>query len=244
MAASPRAARLRAAAHRITHVRPGWPLAAAAVASGLLVACGSPGSGTSAPAASPSSPQTQPATSQAQPATSQAQPATSQAQPATTSAPAGGTGLAACRSASLRITVDDQQASGAAGSTYYPLDFTNTSSAPCQMYGYPGVSFVTAGAGAGQQIGAAASRNPSFAKVNVRLTPGATAHAWLQVAVAANYPASSCHPVAAHWLRIYPPGETIAGYLGHTFNACSSSSTPVLSVLPVRAGQGQADVTP
>jgi Protein of unknown function (DUF4232) len=162
--------------------------------------------------------------------------------PPSASGPAGG--LAACRSASLTITVNDSQADGAAGSTYYPLDFTNTSSAPCEMYGYPGVSFVTAGSGAGQQIGAAASRSPAFPKVNVRLAPGATAHAWLRVVVAANYPASSCHPVTAHWLRIFPPGETAAGYLGHTFDACSSASTPVLTILPVRAGQGLAGSTP
>ena len=50
--------------------------------------------------------------------------------------------------------------------------------------------------------------------------------------------------MTAHWLRIFPPGETAAGYLGHTFDACSSSSTPVLTILPVRAGQGLAGSTP
>lgn len=140
--------------------------------------------------------------------------------------------------------MDDKQASGAAGSVYVPLDFTNTSSSACAMYGYPGVSFVTAASGAGQQIGAAARRSPAFAKVSVQLAPGATAHAWLQVAVAGNYPASSCHPVTARWLRIYPPGETVAGYLGHTFDTCSSASAPVLTVLPVRAGQGLAGSAP
>ena len=96
------------------------------------------------------------------------------------------------------MTVDDSQASGAAGSTYYPLDFTNKSGTACQLYGYPGVSFVTAGAGAGQQVGVAARRSQAFTKVTVRLAPGGTAHAWLQVTVAANYPASSCGPVTVH----------------------------------------------
>jgi hypothetical protein len=50
--------------------------------------------------------------------------------------------------------------------------------------------------------------------------------------------------VTARWLRIYPPGETVAGYLGHTFDTCSSASAPVLTVLPVRAGQGLAGSAP
>ena len=62
--------------------------------------------------------------------------------------------------------------------------------------------------------------------------------------MAGNYPATSCHPVMAHWLRIYPPGETAAGYLGHAFDACSSASAPLLTVLPVRSGQGLADSVP
>jgi Protein of unknown function (DUF4232) len=153
-------------------------------------------------------------------------------------------GLATCQSASLTITVDDSQASSGAGSTYYPLDFTNTSATACQLYGYPGVSFVTAGTGAGQQVGQAAQRGDAFAKVTVRLAPGGTAHAWLKVAVAANYPASSCQPVTVHWLRIYPPGETAADYVAHTFSACSSSSAPLLAILPMRAGRGAQGTTP
>jgi hypothetical protein len=149
-----------------------------------------------------------------------------------------------CRTASLLITIDDSLAGGAAGSTYYPLNFTNTSAAPCALYGYPGVSFVAVPVGTGAQIGAAAKRSSSFGKVTVRLAPGGMAHAWLQVTVAGNYPASVCQPVTARWLRVYPPGETVAGYVGHAFNACSSTSTAVLTVLPVRAGHALAGVTP
>ena len=86
------------------------------------------------------------------------------------------------------------------------------------MYGFPGVSFVTAATGTGLQIGAAAQRSRAFAKVAVRLAPGGTAHAWLKVAVAGNYPATSCHPATAHWLRIYPPGETAAGRPARLFD--------------------------
>ena len=168
---------------------------------------------------------------------------TAAASPAGTGA-SGTAGLAGCQSASLQVTVNASQAGGAAGSTYYPVDFTNTSSSPCGLYGYPGMSFVTAGNSGGRQIGAAAQRNPGFGKVAVRLAADGVAHAWLQVAEAGNYPASACQPVTAHWLRVFAPGETQALYVNHVFDACSSASAPLLTVMPVRPGQGVQGTTP
>jgi hypothetical protein len=142
------------------------------------------------------------------------------------------------------MTIDLSQSGGAAGSTYYPLNFTNRSTTACEMYGYPGVSFVTAGSGSGKQIGAAAQRSTAFAKLAVRLGPGSSAHAWLKVTVAANYPAATCDPVTADWLKVYPPEETDAGYVSQTFSACGSAGAPLLTILPVRAGKGAVGVTP
>jgi hypothetical protein len=159
-------------------------------------------------------------------------------------AASGTAGLALCQPSSLQVTVNASQAGGAAGSTYLPVDFTNTSSSPCGLYGYPGMSFVTAGDGTGSQIGAAAQQNPSFGKVPVRLAAGAAAHAWLQVTEAGNYPSATCQPVRAHWLRVYAPGETRALYVSHAFDACSSNSAPLLTVMPVRSGQGIQGTTP
>jgi hypothetical protein len=113
-----------------------------------------------------------------------------------------------------------------------------------RLYGYPGMSFVTAGDSSGSQIGAAAQQNPSFGKVPVKLAAGGVAHAWLQVAEAGNYPAATCQPVTAHWLRAYAPGETQALYVSHAFDACSSDSAPLLTVMPVRSGQGVQGTTP
>ena len=161
----------------------------------------------------------------------------------TTSAPVSGA-LATCRSTSLRITVDVSQAGGAAGSTYYPVNFTNTSASACRMYGYPGMSFVTADANTGRQIGAAAQRDPQFGKQTVRLAAGGAAHACLQVADAGNYPASTCRPVTAHWLRVFAPGDTGAIYVNQSFPACTSASTSLLTVMPVRAGRGVQGTTP
>ena len=163
---------------------------------------------------------------------------------ATGPAASGTAGLALCQPSSLQVTVNASQAGGAAGSTYLPVDFTNTSSSPCGLYGYPGMSFVTAGDGTGSQIGAAAQQNPSFGKVPVRLAAGGAAHAWLQVTEAGNYPSATCQPVTAHWLRVYAPGETRALYVSHAFDACSSHSAPLLTVMPVRSGQGIQGTTP
>jgi len=162
----------------------------------------------------------------------------------TGSAASGTAGLALCQPSSLQVTVNTSQAGGAAGSTCLPVDFTNSSSSPCGLYGYPGMSFVTAGDGSGSQIGAAAQQNPSFGKVPVKLAAGAVAHAWLQVTEAGNYPAATCQPVTAHWLRVYAPGETQALYVSHAFDACSSDSAPLLTVMPVRSGQGIQGTTP
>jgi hypothetical protein len=160
------------------------------------------------------------------------------------SAASGTAGLAACQPASLRVAINANAAGGAAGSTYYPVNFTNTSGSACGMYGYPGVSLVTAGDNAGRQIGAAAQRNPAFGKQPVRLAAGGVAHAWLQVAEAGNYPPSACKPVTAHWLRVFAPGQTVARYVNHAFAACSSASAPLLTVMALRAGQGVQGTTP
>jgi hypothetical protein len=153
-------------------------------------------------------------------------------------------GLAACQSAGLKVTVDTAQAGGATGSVYYPVNFTNTSGAPCGLYGYPGMSLVTAAGTAGRQIGAAAQQNPAFGRMAVRLPAAGVAHAWLQVAQAGNYPAAACRPVTAHWLRVFPPGNTVASYVDVSFSACASASTPLLTVTPVRSGHGVRGVTP
>jgi hypothetical protein len=153
-------------------------------------------------------------------------------------------GLAVCHSASLHVTVNTAAAGAAAGSTYYPVDFTNTSGSACGMYGYPGVSFVTAGSGTGAQVGAAAQENPAFGKLAVRLAPGGVAHAWLQVSEAGNFPAHACKPQTVEWLKVFPPDQTVAVYVSHSFDACAAMGAPLLFVMPVRTGLGVRGVQP
>ena len=207
--------------------------AAALLCTGALAAaCGSTSSHSSA--GSPASPAASPAaaTPSSAPATSAAPAST--APPSTPSAPA-------CSPADLSAVVNTSPGGAAAGSTYYPLNFTNTSKNPCYLYGYPGVSFVTGPSGS--QIGEPASRNPAVAPSTVILPPGGTAHVTIQVVNALNYSKSDCQPVTAHWLKVFPPGQFSALYVKFSALTCSvklpAKLGSPLSVDVVKGGQGQ-----
>ena len=94
------------------------------------------------------------------------------------------------------MSLDTSVEAVAAGSSYLPLDFTNTAHSACRLTGYPDVAFISGVPG--HRIGGPATRDQGVAAHPVTLAPGATAHAWLAVSAAANYPAGQCHPVTAH----------------------------------------------
>ncbi len=118
---------------------------------------------------------------------------------------------------------------GTAGSTYYPLEFSNVGHRACTLSGFPGVSAVGNGGG---QIGPAASRNGAH-HGTVTLAPGATAHALLRVL---DWGALCSKEVVAQALRVFAPGERSAGVVPFSFGACAHRG--VLVVGPVRAGVG------
>lgn len=198
--------------------------AAAALASGvaLLAACGSktpPSAGgtvtkTVTSAASPSAPAS-----------------SSSPSPSVSSSPAGPPG---CATSQLAASLGP--GNGAAGSTIVPIEFKNTSGSTCSLYGYPGVSFVT-GPG-GSQIGNSAGEDNATPRQLVTLAAGSTAHALLQVAVAQNYPPSRCHLARAHWLKVFPPGQTAALYIKFSSDTCTAKSIRVLAVQTVLPGPG------
>ncbi len=204
----------------------------------LATACGSATPSAGGQASSP------PASPSAAPTTPSTPAATSP--PASPSAAAGPAGaVAGCPSAGLTVTVKVSQAGGAAGSIYYPLDFTNTSGHTCTLYGYPGVSFVS-GPG-GSQLGRPASRNPQAGPATITLAPGGVAHATVQVAEAGNYSPSACQPVTAHWLKIYPPNQTAPLYARFTTQACAAKlphGASQLSVFVMQPGPGKRGQAP
>jgi hypothetical protein len=125
---------------------------------------------------------------------------------------------------------------GAAGTIYYSLDFTNVSGSSCFVVGYPGVSLVSAGSNAGDQIGAAAKRDPVVTPKQIVLASGQTANAQFGVAEAGNFPASTCQPTTAHWLKVFPPDQTVAAYAPFTTQTCASTKTATLHIAALTAG--------
>ncbi len=149
-------------------------------------------------------------------------------------APARWPSVAACRAPGLLVTLNTVAAGVAAGSEYLPVDFTNGTWASCRLAGYPGVAFVT-GPG-GRRIGGLVTRYAGLRVRPVLLAPGETAHAWLLVAAASNYPRARCRPVAARWLRVRAPRQHGYDYVRHSFLACAHAS--ILTVQPVQLGRG------
>jgi hypothetical protein len=146
--------------------------------------------------------------------------------------PVAASGPAPCATSALHVSVSRSQGV-AAGSSYYPIVFTNVSTASCTLYGYPGVSFVT-GSG-GSQIGIPATENPAQLRKLITLAPGQAGHAELQVVDAQNYPPADCGIVTAHWLKVYPPNQTAPVYASFTAQACAKAR-PILTVETVQSG--------
>ena len=120
-------------------------------------------------------------------------------------APAPAT-VAGCTAADLAVWVNAGAMSGAAGTWYYPLEFTNVSGHPCATGGFPGVSATSA---SGRQLGDAAARDPVFPGRVVVIPAGGTAHALLGYG-AAEVSTSGCKPATAALLKVYPPNSRTA----------------------------------
>ena len=159
-------------------------------------------------------------------------PAAALAAPATSAGPAQAAAAAAVRQCTAGNTTAwlGLPGSGAAGSFFYQLEFSNTGRRTCWLYGYPGVSAIN---GNGTRIGPAASHSGRRALVTLR--PGATAHAILQIVEAGNI--AGCHLRTAAGLKVYPPGQRRSTDIGgFSFRACSNRR--VLSVGPIQPGTG------
>jgi len=152
---------------------------------------------------------------------------TSRAAPAT---------VRACTADDLGAWVAVSQLNGTAGSSYYPLQFTNLSRHACAMRGFPGVSAVDRNL---HQLGSPAGRDHVIPVRTVVLAPGATAHAILRYGDVAVATSPGCHPTLRTFeLRIYPPGGYRATYAAFDFEACSHAGPVYLGIEPVQAGVG------
>jgi hypothetical protein len=199
--------------------RPVRLAAAAAVLACVAAAAGCASSGSSATTPQPSPKVTaassSPAPSSAAPS-SAAGASTPAAAPSPTLTPPA-SAAPACRTSSLTVKLGTGE--GYAGGVYQVIEFANASSAACTLYGYPGVSLVTGPPY--KQVGLAAERDATVPVKLVTLAPGGTATAVLQIVDALNFGASTCGPVKATYLKVYPPNQTAPVYLPDASYGCS-----------------------
>lgn len=140
-------------------------------------------------------------------------------------------GVARCTTSELRAALADT--GGAAGSVVGDLVFTNTGPRPCELRGFPGVSYVAGDDGT--QVGSAAEmvgeRGPQ-----VVLAPGGTAAAPVQLVQVANFDAAVCRPQPVRGLRVYPPGDTASLFVPAPGTGCAGTPPgPQLTVRSVEA---------
>lgn len=140
-------------------------------------------------------------------------------------------GRAACELGDLSVGARIPAGSGAAGSSYVLITFTNTSGKACTMYGYAGVSFV--GDKNGTQLGKPAARERSADPRRMKLSDGEVQTELLRIANAGNWDAAECAPTTADGFRVYPPGSYTSAYVKFSIEACQSKSVRQMTVYPV-----------
>jgi hypothetical protein len=142
--------------------------------------------------------------------------------------------IAPCRAGGTTTWLGLGAGGGAAGTIFYPIEFSNTGRRTCALFGFPGVSAVKNG----RRIGSPAIRVGS--KHLAILRPGQTAHAILGIVEAGNI--SGCHVVPGASLKIFAPNQKAPTIIpSFTFTACSNRS--VLRIRSVRFGVGIPGVT-
>jgi hypothetical protein len=151
---------------------------------------------------------------------------------ATSAASAAPAAVPACSTGSLAVWVNLSAGTVAAGTTAWPLDFTNTGRRSCTLRGYPGAAATNANGG---QLGRAADREPNPGATTVTIPAGGTAHAYLLWTEVANFP-SGCDVTTASLLKVYPPGQRSAGDAFFSQPVCRSTK-PLYQYLFVTAVQ-------
>ncbi len=142
----------------------------------------------------------------------------------------------ACTADDLGVWLAVAQLDGAAGSAYYPLQFTNLSRHACAMRGFAGVSAVDRNL---HQLGSPAGRAHVVPVRTVVLAPDRTAHAVLRYGDVTVSTAPGCHPTLRTFeLRVYPPGQHHATYAAFDFEVCSHAGPVYMDIGPIQAGVG------
>lgn len=139
-----------------------------------------------------------------------------------------------CALSGLRISISPGAMAGAV--TRYAVQFTNVSRTSCTLAGYPQV---TAYRGDHVRVGATASADTSVAAGRVLLTPGQTAHASLDAAIAT----ARCRPVEATGLSVVVAAGSGPRYVRRPLRVCAGLPAANRNYLRVRAIQAGAGTT-
>jgi hypothetical protein len=117
-----------------------------------------------------------------------------------------------CSTGDLYVSVSGKDA--AAGSAYWTLRYTNTSTSSCTLRGYPGVSVLNS---AHHQIGSAAKHSGrSYSTVTVK-----AGHSAVSVIRTANGPVGGPCLATGSLLRVYPPASTKSVLIPASVQLCS-----------------------
>jgi hypothetical protein len=150
---------------------------------------------------------------------------------APTPSPVSSSPAADCLTRDLTATVGSPQ--GYAGGLQVAIVFKNLGSAPCSLYGYPGVA--QAAGTPVSNIGQPSTEDPAMPRQLVTVPPNGIASAMLKIADSANYPAATCKPVKATWLAVIPPNQKTALNISFGSTACAGN-VKLLSVTTVQQG--------
>jgi hypothetical protein len=113
---------------------------------------------------------------------------------------------------------------------YYTLQFRNTSSQPCSLYGYPAVSPYSGP----QPAGSTATLDYSMRPRPVTLAPGASAQSVLEYRGTDGYRPDQCRRVTATELRVWLPRQPRATMVPFSQPVCSRRGPRVFTVQPIQ----------
>ena len=140
-----------------------------------------------------------------------------------------------CSANDLGVWVAVNQGNGAAGTIFYPLEFTNLSARTCSLHGFAGVSAIDRD---GHQLGSPAGWDSGTSNT-VILAPGATAHAVLAYHDVVVGQSPGCHSVStASELRVYPPDQRTATDAFFDLQVCTHAGPIYMNVGPILPGAG------
>jgi hypothetical protein len=123
-----------------------------------------------------------------------------------------------CTTGELAVSLGEGDAG--AGSVMRALVFTNNGTRPCELRGFPGVSYVAGDDG--HQVGPAAEMSGERG-AEVPIAPRGTAVAQLRLVNVQNFDQAACRPTPVRGLRVYPPGDTASIFVPMEGEGCAAT---------------------